>query len=43
MDKKIKAKWVKALRSGGRRQGRGYLRSGRRQCWIRKRDAIESR
>jgi hypothetical protein len=28
MDKKLKAKWIKALRSGEYKQGKGVLRSG---------------
>lgn len=34
MDKKLKAKWVKALRSGDYQQGEGVLRSGDRFCCL---------
>lgn len=34
MDKKIKARWVKALRSGRYQQGTGQLRSGENFCCL---------
>ena len=34
MDKKIKAKWIKALRSGKYKQGKQYLKSRGRYCCL---------
>lgn len=34
MDKKLKAKWVKALRSGKYRRAKGQLQSGRGYCCL---------
>ena len=34
MDKKIKAKWVKALRSGKYKQGTGVLFNGEKHCCL---------
>lgn len=34
MDKKLKAKWVRALRSGRYKQGKGLLQRGERNCCL---------
>ena len=34
MDKKLKARWVKALRSGKYKQGQGFLKSGGEFCCL---------
>ena len=34
MDAKLKAKWVKALRSGRYKQGEGYLKDGDTYCCL---------